>query len=72
MGSLVDRVAAVGDSYGDVDMLSAAQLRYFVGEACSPEIPELVCMPNADLMLIAESIIKAWADPVSLAPEAVS
>ena len=66
-----DRVAAVGDSCGDVDMLSAAYLRYFVGEAGTPEIPALVCMPNADLMLIAQSIIEAWADPINPVPETV-
>ena len=65
-----NRIAAVGDSTGDVDMLNAAHLRYFVGEARGPEIPALVCMPNADLMLVAESIIDAWAHPTSTAPGA--
>jgi HAD superfamily phosphoserine phosphatase-like hydrolase len=33
------RIAAVGDSRGDAEMLQAAHLRFFVGAVPSPEIP---------------------------------
>ena len=56
------RVAAVGDSHGDTEMLRAAHLRFFVGAAPSREIPALVHLPNADLRLVADRIIDAWAD----------
>lgn len=66
------RIAAVGDSSGDADMLRAAHLRFFVGAAPSPEIPSSVHIPNADLSLIAARIIDAWVDPVIAAQGTVS
>jgi HAD superfamily phosphoserine phosphatase-like hydrolase len=59
------RIAAVGDSSGDAEMLHAAHLRFFVGAAPSPEIPSLVHLPNADLRQIAGKIIDTWVDPVT-------
>ena len=60
-----NRVAAVGDSSGDIEMLEAAHLRYFVGDAPDPEIPALVHIPDANLHLIAKSILDSWADPAA-------
>jgi phosphoserine phosphatase len=59
-----DRTAALGDSSGDTEMLQAAHLRYFVGAAPSPEIPELVHIPNGNLHAIANSILDSWGCPV--------
>jgi phosphoserine phosphatase len=66
------RIAAVGDSSGDADMLQAAHLRFFVGAAPGPEIPSLVHIPNADLSLIASRILDAWTDSVTAAQGTVS
>lgn len=66
------RIAAVGDSSGDTEMLRAAHLRYYVGAAPIPEMPSLVHIPNADLRVIAARVIAAWVNPAALAPEDVS
>jgi HAD superfamily phosphoserine phosphatase-like hydrolase len=55
------RVAAVGDSSGDIEMLRAAHLRYFVGDPPTPEVPDLIHIPDANLHLIAKSILALWA-----------
>jgi HAD superfamily phosphoserine phosphatase-like hydrolase len=62
-GSLgVDResVAAVGDSDGDRELLEAAGLRFFVGRV-PPAIPEVIHLPDADLLSIAQQIVACGA-----------
>jgi HAD superfamily phosphoserine phosphatase-like hydrolase len=55
-----DRIAAVGDTLGDVEMLLEASMRFFVGrEALTIESVDHV--PDADLTLVADRILEAWA-----------
>lgn len=61
-GASPERTAAVGDSSGDVEMLRAAGLRFFVGANAAPELESVIHLPEADLRLIAERIINEWAD----------
>jgi HAD superfamily phosphoserine phosphatase-like hydrolase len=66
------RIAAVGDSSGDAEMLRAAHLRFYVGAMPRPDIPSLVHIPNADLRVIADRIIATWANRAVEARGAVS
>lgn len=59
LGIPKDRIAAVGDSAGDTEMLSAASLRFFVG-ANPPSGLSCVHLPAADIREIAGSIIENW------------
>ena len=54
------RIAAVGDSAGDVELLKAAALRFFVGSEPPDAVPEAIHLPAADLRTIAEHIIRVW------------
>lgn len=56
-----DRVAAVGDSLGDVEMLREASLRFFVGKE-APELESVHHLPDADLTLVADRILEEWAE----------
>jgi phosphoserine phosphatase len=56
-----DRVAAVGDSGGDTDLLGAASLPIFVGPAGSKVPPRAVHMPEASITRVVEHILAAWA-----------
>lgn len=54
------RVAAVGDTLGDVDMLREASIRFFVGKE-APPLESVHHLPGADLTLVADHILEAWA-----------
>jgi HAD superfamily phosphoserine phosphatase-like hydrolase len=54
------RVAAVGDSQGDFEMLQAAQLRFLVGKLDILGLPSTTHLPEADLRLVSEQILRAW------------
>jgi phosphoserine phosphatase len=56
-----ERIAAVGDSIGDTEMLCAANLRFFVGKTFDPKLSSVVHLADADLRLVSERIIDAWA-----------
>jgi phosphoserine phosphatase len=59
-GVPLERTAAVGDSSGDVEMLRAAGLRFFVGRNAVPELQPVIHLPEADLRLVAERIVTEW------------
>jgi phosphoserine phosphatase len=54
------RIAAVGDSTSDADLLAAAELRFFVGRGAPPTLPGLVHRPAGDIAAIAREVIAAW------------
>jgi phosphoserine phosphatase len=56
-----DRIAAVGDSAGDAEMLRVAGLRFFVGPKLVPETGPVIHLPGADLRIVARRIIGDWA-----------
>jgi HAD superfamily phosphoserine phosphatase-like hydrolase len=55
-----ERVAAVGDSSGDVALLGAASLRVFVGAALPAGLAGARHCPHEDVDVIAERIVAAW------------
>lgn len=55
-----NRVAAVGDSLGDVEMLLEADLRFFVGKE-APALEGVIHLPDVDLNVVADAILHAWA-----------
>lgn len=56
------RVAAVGDSQGDFEMLQAAQLRFLVGNLDFPGLPSTTHLPEGDLRAVSRQILRTWAD----------
>jgi phosphoserine phosphatase len=56
LGLGVHEVAAVGDSDGDREMLSAAGLRICVGNPV-PGLPHVLHMPDASMLEVAERIV---------------
>ena len=54
-----DRMAAVGDSKGDVEMLNVAGVRVCVGAERLP-VHDVIHMPDADLRRVAELILGRW------------
>lgn len=56
-----DRVAAVGDSDGDAEMLRSAHLRFFVGEDLPRDLPGVHHLPGADVAEVADRILSEWA-----------
>ena len=54
------RIAAIGDSAGDTDLLKAAALRFFVGSEPPNSILAVIHLPAANLRSIAEHIIHVW------------
>jgi phosphoserine phosphatase len=60
-GASPDRTAAVGDSNGDLDMLRAAALRFFVGAKSVADLDDVIHLPEADLRVVAKRIIHEWA-----------
>lgn len=56
------RVASVGDSAGDADLLRAATLRFFVGRQLPNDVAEVIHMPDADVRDIAHRILAAWSE----------
>jgi phosphoserine phosphatase len=57
------RVAAVGDSGSDADLLAAADLRFFVGRGSPPGLPGLVRRPAGDIEQVAREVLARWASP---------
>ena len=51
------RVAAVGDSGGDVEMLRAVRHPVFVGATLPGGLPEVTHLPGADIVTVAQWII---------------
>lgn len=58
LGLAVQQVAAIGDSWGDIDMLNEAGYRFYVGHE-TPEVANVVHRPDADIRDLAELIIGA-------------
>ncbi len=56
-----DRIAAIGDSKGDLEMLHAASLRVFVGSTVPSGLGQVIHAPNANLCHVADRIIDEWA-----------
>jgi phosphoserine phosphatase len=57
LGLPVERVAAVGDSRGDLAMLRAAGIPVFVGRSLPEEITGVRHLPDADILDVARHII---------------
>jgi phosphoserine phosphatase len=55
------RVAAVGDSNSDAELLSAASLRFFVGPGSVPSLAGVNHRPGGDIAAIAREILESWA-----------
>ncbi len=55
------RVAAVGDSGSDADLLAAASLRFFVGEGPPPALPARAHRPGGDIVSLVREILDRWA-----------
>ena len=60
LGVEAGRIAAVGDSAGDTDLLKASALRFFVGSEPPDSVPAVIHLPAADIRTIAEHIIHVW------------
>ena len=56
------RVAAVGDSGSDTDLLAAAGLPVFVGRGAAPPLRGLLHRPEGDIEQIAREILAHWAE----------
>jgi len=54
------RIAAVGDSSGDFDMLNIAGEAIFVGSSAQQCSKNWLHLPNANIVDIAECLIKKW------------
>jgi len=57
----VERVAAVGDSGSDAELLAVSSLRFFVGAGAPPPLPALEHRPAADIASLAGEILARWA-----------
>jgi len=55
------RIAAVGDSSSDTDLLSAASLRFFVGLGSAPPLAAVSHRPDGNIEAIAREVLAAWA-----------
>ncbi len=55
------RLAAVGDSAGDIELLRAASFRVFVGHGVPAGISNIHHWPNEKIEVVAKRIIDAWA-----------
>lgn len=60
LGVPAARVAAVGDSPSDADLLGAASLRFFVGARPPSDPPGIAHRPDGDLLAIAQEILAQW------------
>lgn len=61
-----ERTAAVGDSMGDLPMLHAAALRFFVGSRL-PSGLDCIHVPDANIEDVADTVLTRWSpkdDPV--------
>ena len=54
------RIAAVGDSSGDIELLKVSALRFFVGSRQLDSVTDVTYLPVADIRVIAERIIREW------------
>ena len=54
------RVAAVGDSTGDNEMLREASLRFFLGANPSPDLEAIIHLPDGDIDTVATRILDEW------------
>ena len=54
------RTAAVGDSLNDKFLLTAASLRFFVGEGSPPSVLDIRHRPSADMLGIAREVVECW------------
>jgi phosphoserine phosphatase len=57
----LSRVAAIGDSGGDVEMLRAIRQQAFVGATRPGGLPEVTHLPGADIVTVAQCIIQKFA-----------
>jgi HAD superfamily phosphoserine phosphatase-like hydrolase len=55
------RIAAVGDSINDFDMLREAALRFYLGRTPLSGLTPVIHVPGADLRVVAEHILHEWA-----------
>ncbi|MDP5272905.1 HAD family hydrolase [Chengkuizengella axinellae] len=53
-----DKIAAVGDSWGDVPMLNEAKYSYFVGENVPKSLDQVIHFPKGSILEISQHIIK--------------
>ncbi len=54
------RIAAVGDSNADAEMLREARLRFFVGSKPPLGLERVIHIPSGDMRVIAERILEEW------------
>jgi HAD superfamily phosphoserine phosphatase-like hydrolase len=59
------RIAGIGDSAGDVEMLRAVGTPIFVGQILPPTLQGVTHFPNADIRTIAHWLITRWQQSVS-------
>ncbi len=57
------RIAGVGDSRGDIDMLRAVDSPIFVGQILPGELQGVKHLPNADILTVADWIMETWSLP---------
>lgn len=57
------RIAAVGDSACDVDLLLAAPHTIYVGSNVPDRLPHAIHLPNADILAIASRILDRFGTP---------
>jgi len=55
------RVAAVGDSSSDTELLSAASLRFLVGLGSAPSLAAVHHRPAGNIEAIAREVLVSWA-----------
>jgi len=61
LGVASARVAAVGDSNSDADLLEAASLRFFVGSGPTPSLSAVKHRPGGNIEAIAHEVLASWA-----------
>lgn len=60
-----DRIAAIGDSSGDTDLLRVASLRVFVGDSVPADLTRVHHLPGDGLERVARLILEAWGSPTT-------
>jgi HAD superfamily phosphoserine phosphatase-like hydrolase len=60
-GVASNRVAAIGDSSGDIEMLREASLRFFLGANPPSDIEGIIHLPSGDIGTVAAHILTEWA-----------
>jgi phosphoserine phosphatase len=61
LGVASARVAAVGDSHSDSDLLAAASLRFYVGPSPAPPLSAVNHRPGGNIEAIAHEVLASWA-----------